>query len=130
MDQELYYGLLRTLATGEIPNTLTEEKKPKWRKTLTFILIKAPNYFEKEIGKAPMEADSTVILEKLFPSTEKPRSSNKFTIILLEDTKDKKTPTNEHPNSTFGPECAETSSTTSELVTFARNEKGNAAKHH
>ena len=77
-----------------------------------------------------MEEDSTVIQEKLSPNTEKPSSSNKFTITPSEDTKDKKTPTKEPPNSTFGPECAGTLSTTSEPAMSAKNGNENAVKHH
>src|SRR3954462_9895599 len=104
MDQELYYGLLRTLATGEIPNTLTEEKKNEVEKNINLYTYRGTQLFRKGDRQAPMEEDSTVTPEKLSPSIEKPRSSSKCMITHLPDTKDKETPTEEHLNSTSGPE--------------------------
>ena len=89
----------------------------------------APNYFEKEISKAPMEEDSTKTLEKLSPGIEKPRPSNKYMTTPLEDTKNRKAPTNEHPNFTSGQECNRMLSTMSEPVISVKNENTNVVKH-
>ena len=129
MDQELYYGLLKTLATGKVPDNLTEEKKNEVEKILTFILITAPPYSRKEISKAPLEEDSTKIQEKLSLDTAKTRPFNKHMITLSQVTKDKTTPTNAHLNSTTGPTCDKTSTTTFEPVMSAKNEKEDKAKH-
>ena len=88
-----------------------------------------PNYFEKEIGKAPMEEDSTETLEKLSPDIKKPRPSNKYMTTPLEDTKDKKAPTNKPLNFTSGQECNRTLSTMSEPVTSVKNKNVNMVKH-
>ena len=45
MDQELYYGLLRTLATGEILNTLTEMKKIEVEKNINLYTYRGTQLF-------------------------------------------------------------------------------------
>ena len=47
MDQELYYGLLRTLATGEIPSTLTETKKTEVEKNINLYTYQGTQLFRK-----------------------------------------------------------------------------------
>ena len=47
MDQELYYGLLRTLATGEILNTLMEMKKIKVEKKINLYTYHGTQLFRK-----------------------------------------------------------------------------------
>ena len=88
-----------------------------------------PNYFEKEISKAPMEEDSTKTLEKLSPGIKKPKPSNKYMTTPLEDTKDRKAPTNKHLNFTSGQECNRMLSTMSEPVISVKYENANVAKH-
>ena len=47
MDQELYYGLLRTLATGEVPNELEEAKKIEVEKNINQYTYSGTTLFKK-----------------------------------------------------------------------------------
>ena len=47
MDQELYYGLLKTLATGKVPDNLSEEKKTEVEKNINLYTYHGTTLFKK-----------------------------------------------------------------------------------
>ena len=47
MDQELYYGLLKTLATGKVPDNLSEEKKMEVEKNINLYTYHSTTLFKK-----------------------------------------------------------------------------------